>query len=121
MGLDRESDVVHIETRVAKGRECRISVHRNGEPTGTFASHLERGQWQNETFGVLQNRCLPATNGGFRHMDVSLNGLLCVIDKSQFHFSKQIIQVEQLLGNKAPCCFSRALFFHTKAHRSWKH
>lgn len=31
MGLDRESDVVHIETRVAKGRECYISVDRGGE------------------------------------------------------------------------------------------
>lgn len=29
MGLDRESDVVHIETRIAKGRECCTPVYRS--------------------------------------------------------------------------------------------
>lgn len=82
MGLDRESDVVHIETRIAKGRECCTPVHRNSETHGDpTASHLERGHGEDETRSVVQigpwslvkqNRCLLTKTESFSGlMDVS--------------------------------------------------
>lgn len=48
IGLDRESDVVHIETRIAKGRECFTPVHRNSKTYRTLCLSLRvrsRKRW----------------------------------------------------------------------------
>lgn len=48
MGLDRESDVVHIETRIAKGRECCTPVHRSSKTHRTLCLSFRvrsRGRW----------------------------------------------------------------------------
>lgn len=40
IGLDKEADVVHIETRVAKGRECRTPVKKKKSVNGANARSL---------------------------------------------------------------------------------
>lgn len=48
MGLDRESDVVHIETRIAKGRECFTPVHRSSKTHRTLCLSFRarsQGRW----------------------------------------------------------------------------
>lgn len=54
MGLDRESDVVHIETRIAKGRECCRITPILAAPSGPLGSHLERGQRKDEAPSMVQ-------------------------------------------------------------------
>lgn len=46
MGLDRESDVVHIETRFAKGREFSTSVHRCSRTLCLSFRARSRGRWK---------------------------------------------------------------------------
>lgn len=78
MGLDRESDVVHIETRIAKGRECCTPVRRCSKthrtPCFSFrarsreSSVVQIGPWSL----VKQNRCLLTKTESFSGlMDVS--------------------------------------------------
>ena len=49
MGLDREPDVVHIETRIAKGRECCTPVRRcsntHRTPLPLSFRARSRGRW----------------------------------------------------------------------------
>ena len=48
MGLDKESDVVHIETRISKGRECSAAVRHGSRtlrtPRLSFRAR-SRGRW----------------------------------------------------------------------------
>lgn len=46
MGLDRESDVVHIETRIAKGREFSTSVRRCSRTFCLSFRARSRGGWK---------------------------------------------------------------------------
>lgn len=79
MGLDRESDVVHIETRIAKGRECCTPVCHTQHPEDPPplpppSPRLERGHGEDETPSVVrigpsspvkQNRVSPDKTGEF--------------------------------------------------------
>lgn len=96
MGLDSESDVVHIETRIAEGRECcTLQSTTVARPTGPFASHLERGQGEDETRSarqigpwslVKQNGCLLTKMHTFAGlMDVSSSKSFPCVSYTNLH------------------------------------
>lgn len=58
MGLDRESDAVHIETRVAKGREC-CTPSTPPPPPHSFAFYSE-SEGANRSSTALSLKCSKA-------------------------------------------------------------
>lgn len=117
MGLDRESDVVHIETRVAKGRECSISVHRSGGTRRNLCLSFRRRSMAEWDLLRTPEWLSPDKNGGFRRADASLNGSPACHRRISIPLFEASHPVRAITGGKnIRCSFGQECFFKSKAH-----